>query len=161
MASTSCQATRFTAVVQKTPINHPRRQTHFSTFRFAFTRSSLIWLQSHIIREFEMSSSRRNGVAHSGGWRTVIFNPFFRRSKLSLQNTATKRNDEEKQFRLMENFHKFRSHCDVWVRAKGRRRHSSTKVCLKITSEVGKWLNRRAPSHPATRTLFYPAATSQ
>jgi hypothetical protein len=27
---------------------------------------------------------------------------------VSLQNTATKRNDEEKQFQLMENFHKFR-----------------------------------------------------
>lgn len=27
---------------------------------------------------------------------------------MSLQNTATKRNDEEKQFQLMENFHKFR-----------------------------------------------------
>lgn len=46
----------------------------------------------------------------------VIFNPFFVHAGLveklslylSLQNTGTKRNDEEKSFQLMENFHKFR-----------------------------------------------------
>lgn len=78
-------------------INHPPEHR----FHFALIHSALIWLQSLFIREFEMSSLR---------WleKAVIFNPFFSSLKLSLQNTATKRNDEKRQFRLMENFHKFR-----------------------------------------------------
>lgn len=42
---------------------------------------------------------------------TLNFQPIFT-LEFVITNTATKRNDEEKQFHLMENFHKFRPfHC--------------------------------------------------